>query len=381
MVIYQQGNIFFQLKFTSLFKAITYRLLTFCACLLLLIMPVELICQETPATIPDSTVLKPNNRFGKRTNAPKDSSQLDAASTTATNDTLLIIDSLNAAMTQKIPDTSIKASKAILWGLAPGLGQWYNKQYWKTPFFAGGFATLATFTAKYRLDYRRNYRLQTEILNNYANGILDTRDIGLVQRNKAVANRNYRWFLTSTVIFYTANVVDAYLSATILNDRHKHSPIKASYYAILFPGLGQAYNRSYWKIPFVWAGFGFIGYVIYFNVDQFKRLQNEYLYRTRPGFVSLTTHPDPALSGFTDASLLAQRNQHRRNLEIAVLVGTLWYAITILDATIDAHLKDFDVSDDLSLNIQPFVAPINNNQIGFASNSNFVGGLNMSIRF
>ena len=154
-------------------------------------------------------------------------------------------------------------------------------------------------------------------------------------------------------------------------DEKYHSPHRASMYAAIFPGLGQAYNKQYWKIPLVFGGFGGVAYAISFNSERYNYYRGAY----RDFIIR-----DPANKSYLDIlkgtnideayiysnadwfqrylNNSKQRFKRYRDLSYAGLVA--WYLITIIDASIDAHFYYFDVSDDLSFQIDPTYMHINN---------------------
>ncbi len=138
-------------------------------------------------------------------------------------------------------------------------------------------------------------------------------------------------------------------------------PSKSWKYSAILPGWGQAYNRSYWKIPVIYAGLGAVIYVYTFNNRQFHKWRNAYIAKLDPEI------PDE----YPNASIHAIKNQmdfFRRNREYTVLAGVAVWALNVLEAYVYAHLLNFDVSEDLSLRIEPYTVPTKNFD-GIASNS------------
>ena len=120
-------------------------------------------------------------------------------------------------------------------------------------------------------------------------------------------------------------------------------PSKAAFYSAILPGLGQAYNKKYWKIPIVW---GAIGTGIYFyssNDKQYNRYRDAYK-RRLAGFKD-----DEFYDLISDDGLIRAQDQFRQNKELSLLVTLGLYALNILDANIDAHLLQFNVDENLSL--------------------------------
>ena len=127
------------------------------------------------------------------------------------------------------------------------------------------------------------------------------------------------------------------------------APARSAFYSAVLPGLGQAYNGSYWKIPLVYAGIGTSLYLVIQNDQEYNRYRDAYKRR---------------LAGFTDDEfqgilqndgLINAQKQFRQNKEFAILATVAFYLLNIVDANVDAHLRQFDVSKDLSLkpNFEP----------------------------
>ena len=128
----------------------------------------------------------------------------------------------------------------------------------------------------------------------------------------------------------------------------KHSPKTASCLALI-PGAGQIYNKKYWKLPIVYGGLGATGYLIYYYQGETAVYKKEYVARLTGD--SLNFNVD--LAKEPDANIQQKRNTYRRNMEICIGVCAIVYALSILDACVDAHLFYYDVSDNLSMAIRP----------------------------
>jgi len=125
-------------------------------------------------------------------------------------------------------------------------------------------------------------------------------------------------------------------------------PSKAAFYSAILPGLGQAYNKKYWKIPIVW---GAIGTGIYFyvrNDDQYNRYRDAYK-RRLAGFKDDEFYGDGATPRVSNDGLVRGQKLFNRNREVALLVTIGLYALNIIDANVDAHLLQFNVDENLSL--------------------------------
>ncbi len=131
-----------------------------------------------------------------------------------------------------------------------------------------------------------------------------------------------------------------------------HSPSKAALMSALLPGLGQAYNKKYWKIPIVYAGFGAFSYFIATNLTEYRAYKEAYNYVASGDSTYIDN--EYALK-YNENQLRQAKNYYRRNLEFTYILTGLWYILNILDATVDAHFFDYDISDDLSLSLDPVI--------------------------
>ena len=131
-----------------------------------------------------------------------------------------------------------------------------------------------------------------------------------------------------------------------------HTPTRAAVYSAILPGLGQAYNRKYWKIPIVYAGFGVITYFIISNTREYKTYKEAYNYVASG---DTTFIDNDYVLKYDEQQLLDGKNYYRRNMELSYIIGGLWYILNIIDASVDAHFFDYDVSDDLSLRFDPVI--------------------------
>ena len=128
------------------------------------------------------------------------------------------------------------------------------------------------------------------------------------------------------------------------------APAKAAFYSAILPGLGQAYNGKYWKIPIAYAGLGAGIYFVIENDKQLDRYRSAYKRRLAGFNDDEFSNPNPGGPPrvSTDGLIRAQK-LFRRNKELALLVTAGIYALNIIDANVDAHLQQFNVSEDLSL--------------------------------
>lgn len=122
------------------------------------------------------------------------------------------------------------------------------------------------------------------------------------------------------------------------------APSKAAFYSAILPGLGQAYNRSYWKIPLVYAG---IGTSVYFYIDnqrQYVKARDEYKLRLR----GIDKSDTPKIGSYTAEQLIIVQKRLQKNRDLSLFITLGLYVLNIVDANVDAHLQQFNVDDDLS---------------------------------
>lgn len=129
-------------------------------------------------------------------------------------------------------------------------------------------------------------------------------------------------------------------------------PAKVAFYSAVLPGLGQAYNGDYWKVPIVYAALGTgVGIAVY-NQKAFRRYRTAYKERIAGRIDEFTTVAEDGTETqiFSEAALLRAQTQFRRNKELAILISAGIYVLQIVEANVRAHLSQFNVDDSLTLN-------------------------------
>jgi hypothetical protein len=133
----------------------------------------------------------------------------------------------------------------------------------------------------------------------------------------------------------------------------KHDPAKATLRSLILPGWGQAYNREYWKIPIVYGALGTVAGFYIYNNTWYKRTKEAFDIRVNRNTTADTALIHPSLEPLSAESLQLYRNSFRRNRDYSALYFIIAWGLNIADATVFGHLKDFDVSEDLSLQVHP----------------------------
>lgn len=137
--------------------------------------------------------------------------------------------------------------------------------------------------------------------------------------------------------------------STVLTKKKKHSPLKAALFSTALPGLGQAYNKRYWKIPIVWAGLAGLGYGIISSSVNYNEARDAYLSRVNDNDPT----NDIPYRNLTLTQIQTVKNNYKSTMDMFSILTIVWYGLNIVDATVDGHLFSFDVSNDLSLKMQP----------------------------
>ena len=143
-----------------------------------------------------------------------------------------------------------------------------------------------------------------------------------------------------TTVNDTSSVSDSYVKI--------HSPHKATMYSALIPGLGQVYNKKYWKLPVIYGLTGAFIYAFDFNNDHFNKYKNAYAEMDAGNIIEF--------EGYTDKEILLRlKDAYQRNRDLNVIVLAAIYMLNVVDATVDAHLYDYKITDDVSMNVQPLL--------------------------
>lgn len=176
--------------------------------------------------------------------------------------------------------------------------------------------------------------------------------------------------LVATVSVQGQEVVDVRPSVvTSVTPTKEHNPTKALLLSLI-PGAGQIYNGQAWKVPIFYAALGAVGYLVYTNYNEMMMFKNEYLSIGYNGRSTLEGY-----SGYPGSSIYNMYQTSNKNFQRYVLISLAVYGFNLLDAYVFGHLYDFQVSDDLSLNVSPSLTPIP------SSNAAMAPSLSLSFHF
>ena len=134
------------------------------------------------------------------------------------------------------------------------------------------------------------------------------------------------------------------------------APARAAFYSAVLPGLGQAYNKKYWKIPIVYGAMGTSLYYYTWNNRKYNQYRDAYKNR-------LAGYNNDKFQYLDDSRLIQAQRFHQRNRDISLLLTVGFYILNIVDANVDAHLLQFNVNDNLSLHPK-----IDQNDINYKTN-------------
>ncbi len=247
-------------------------------------------------------------------------------------------------------DSSSLSKVCLTAAVLPGYGQIYNKQYWKLPILYGTMGASIAMWAHFGSEYRPLKRQYDEML---LQGMSRTEELNTLQRNMIRANTKKQVFMLTTAASYIYFLGDAALN---YSTNEVSSVKKATTLSLICPGAGQIYNKSYWRAPIVVGGLASMIYVIDWNNRGFQRFKKAYTLRA-----DYDQNPDKYPNGpadefggrYSTTFLKNLRDSNRRNRDLSILLTAGIYVFQAIDAHVDAHLKDFDVSDNLTVDLKP----------------------------
>ncbi len=171
------------------------------------------------------------------------------------------------------------------------------------------------------------------------------------------------------IAFFSANLYAQQDSVKVKNVKKKKrlkkttqgvynplSPSKAAFYSAIFPGMGQVYNKKYWKAPIVWGALAIPAYYYQINNSDYKRCRTAFKLR-KAGLQDEFTDNNGVVSVSTETLENAQK-QLRQNRDLSLLSGIILYVLQIVEASVNAHLIQFNTDDNLSFKPTLIMDPI-----------------------
>ena len=268
---------------------------------------------------------------------------------------------------------SMKMSRVCLLSVPiPGFGQIYNKQYWKLGVL---YPVVGTSAALFFHENKMYKPLKAEY-DQYLvdNGYLRTTELDKIQTKLIQHNTRRQIYAGMAIASYLYFIGDAVIN---FDSPEVTKVNRATTLSTIFPGAGQVYNKSYWRVPIIIGGMASTIYTIDWNNRGYQRFRTAYSLK-----VDYEKNPEKYPNGAADefhgayssTFLKNLKNSYRRNRDMCILLTAGVYLLQIMDAHVDSHLQDFDISDDLSMNLEPY--------FGYSSvGTQPVYGVNMSVNF
>ncbi|MBE6219639.1 MAG: hypothetical protein E7126_06300 [Rikenellaceae bacterium] len=234
----------------------------------------------------------------------------------------------------------------------PGFGQIYNKQYWKLGVLypvVGASIGMFVYENKQYKPFKKQYDqylidhgyMRTEELDKIQTQMIRHNTRRQIYAGLAIAS--YIYFIGDAAVNYATNEVSHVKKATTLST--------------ICPGAGQVYNKSYWRVPIVLGGLASTIYTIDWNNRGYQRFKTAYTlladYEKNPGNYP-NGAPDEFRGAYSSTFLKNLKDSYRRNRDLCILLTAGVYLLQIIDAHVDAHLQDYDISDDLTMNVEPY---------------------------
>ena len=177
--------------------------------------------------------------------------------------------------------------------------------------------------------------------------------------------------ILSSFTYSFSQVKDTVSLTTHKSDSVKrHSPKKAAMLSTILPGAGQVYNKKYWKVPVLYAGIFGLSYYFGINQTKYVKYRNAYKYAVDGDSTTI----NPYQGTYSNSTLNDMQQLFHRHRDMGIIGLGLLYIINVVDASVDGHLFNFDVSDNLSMKISPQV-------IYMASNNQYRTGISLNFNF
>ena len=251
-----------------------------------------------------------------------------------------------------ISDSMSLRRVSMLSAVMPGFGQIYNKQYWKLPVL---YTTLGTSIGMWVHQSNKYKPLKAQFEAMTDQSLIRTEELNSLQRDMIKHNTLKQTFMFTSIASYIYLIGDAAVNYATNNVSQVN---RATTLSTICPGAGQIYNKSYWRVPIVIGGFATTIYCIDWNNRGYQRFKKAYRLRydaeQNPSLYP-NGSPDEFGGRYASSFLKNLRNSYRRNRDLCIILTAGIYLLQVMDAHVDAHMRDYDISDDLSVDISPTV--------------------------
>ena len=275
----------------------------------------------------------------------------DAADSTASADTAAKLFSFKDWAGGMSHKHTIKVGTMFTGALImPGSAQYYNGDYWKMPIFYAGIGGFAGAGGYYMNRYNKTKKAYDRYIADKDAFELQYGKLEYPFEAPALdleSKQKGTWLLLGAGLFYWGSLLDGVIC---YESETEPNPGRAALYSALLPGLGQIYNGELFKVPIYWGCLLGAGHFLMnnnTNYKRFKRIHNEASMENNSAPISAETAK-------------WYRDVYRRYRDYAIVATAAFYILQVLDANVFAYMHDFEVTDDLSLNIEPTIlAPDN----------------------
>ena len=232
----------------------------------------------------------------------------------------------------------------------PGTAQYYNKDYWKMPIFYAGMGAFAGSGGYYMNKYVKTkkaydlYQTEKEAFELKFGNIEYPFEAPVLDLE---SKKMGTWLLVGAGLFYWGSLLDGVIC---YESEKEPNPGRATIYSALLPGLGQIYNGELFKVPIYWGCLlGSIHFLANNNTNyqRFKKIHLE---------ASMENNMSP----INAETAKWYRDVYRRYRDYAIVATALFYMLQVLDANVFAYMHDFEVTDDISMNLEPAIIPPDN---------------------
>lgn len=261
----------------------------------------------------------------------------------------------------------------LLSAAVPGLGQIYNRKIWKVPIIYGGFYGLL-YSWNYNQErYRKFYYASVAFPDKLENRGYPFNDRIYTREQLTKSATFYKRYRNLSMIgligWYALNIIDAGIDANAIKldmfaEEKTHSPQRAAVLSAAIPGLGQIYNRklAWLKVPVIYGGFvGF--YIAWKYNDSYYTLFND-VYKNIPANAPIDSIYSIEGYYYVKENVYKAQEYYRRWKDLSLIFIGLIYVLNIIDATVSGYMLHYDISNDLSFNIQPDFIDLNSRFYG-----------------